>query len=132
MGVNCEIYTDPVFEIMKVSTLKEGDVAIGISFTGRLRDTVESLKLAKEQGAVTIGFVGDPESPIMKYVDIPLTTAKLSKDYYDSALSIRVSEFVVMEILCTLISMRLERPMGPTTGREHVVSIRRIWPGEEI
>ena len=132
MGVNCELYSDPVFEIMKVGTLKEGDAAIGISFTGRLRDTVQSMKLAKEQGAVTIGFVGYPDSPIMKYVDIPLTTTKLSKDYYDSALSIRVSEFVAMEILCTLISMRLERPMGPTTAREHIVSIRRIWKDEDI
>ena len=132
LGVNCELYTDPVFEIVKVGTLKEGDVAIGISFTGRLRNTVESLKLARERGATTIGIVGYLDSPIMQYVDLVLNTTRLSKDYYDSALSIRVSEFIVMEILCTLTATRLERPMSPTTAPEHVVSIRRIWGDERI
>ncbi len=132
LGVNCEIYSDTVFEIMKIGTLKEGDVAIGISFTGRLRDTVQSLKLAKEQGATTIGIVGDLESPIVKYSNILLNTTQLTKDYYDSALSIRISEFVVMEILCTLISAHLRQALGPTTAREHIVSIRRIWENEEI
>ena len=130
LGINCELHSDSVFEIMRVGTLEEGDAAIGISFTGRLRDTVESLMLAKERGAVTIGLVGDLDSPIMKYVDIPLVTTKLDKDYYDSALSIRVSEFIGMEILCTLISMKLNLSIAPTTAREHVVSIRRIWEEE--
>lgn len=132
LGVNCEMYSDTVFEIMKVGTLKEGDVAIGISFTGRLRDTVQSLKLAREQGATTIGIVGDLESPIVQYTDILLNTTQLTKDYYDSALSIRISEFIVMEILCTLISAHLKQALGPTTAREHIVSIRRIWGNEEI
>ena len=132
LGLNCEIYSDSVFEIMKIGTLQEGDVAIGVSFTGRLRDTVQSMKLAQEQGAVTIGIVGDLESPLVRYANILLNTTKLTKDYYDSALSIRISEFVVMEILCALISTRMEQSLGPTTAREHVVSIRRIWDDEEL
>ena len=132
LGLNCEVYSDSVFEIMKISTLKEGDVAIGISFTGRLRDTVQSLKLAQEQRATTIGIVGDLESPIIRYANILLNTTKLTKDYYDSALSIRISEFVVIEILCAMISMRMKQSLGPTTAREHVVSIRRIWDDEKI
>ena len=42
------------------------------------------------------------------------------------------SLFIVMEILCTLIATRLERPMSPTTAPEHVVSIRRIWEDEKL
>lgn len=132
LGLNCELYSDTVFEIMKVGTLKECDVAIGISFTGRLRDTVQSMKLAQEQGALTIGIVGDLESPIVRYSNILLNTTQLTKDYYDSALSIRVSEFIVMEILCTMISSRLKQSLGPTTSRQHVVSIRRIWDDEDF
>ena len=130
LGFPCETYMDSVFEIMKVGSLRENDVVIGITYTGRLRTTVDSLKLAKLRGATTIGLIGHLDSPIMEYVDIPLHTTKLTKDYYDLALSIRVSEISVIEILTTFLSMRLNRPITNTTGKDHVVSIRRISPGE--
>lgn len=127
LGLNCETYMDSVFEIMKVGTVREGDVVIGITYTGRLRNTVESLKLAKERGATTIGLVGYLHSPVMKYVDIVLNTTKLTKDYYDSALSIRVSEMLIIEILAMLLAVNLHKTIEPTTARDHVISIRRIW-----
>jgi len=130
LGLSCETYMDSVFEIMRVGSLEENDVVIGITFTGRLRNTVDSLKLAKERHATTIGLVGYLHSPIMDYVDILLNTTKIKKGYYDSALSIRVSEIAVIEILSTLLAMRLDRPIEPTTDPHHVVSIRRIWGDE--
>lgn len=122
LGLNCESYMDSVFEIMKVSSLREGDVVIGITFTGRLRNTLESMQLAKQRGAVTIGMVGYLESPIIPYVDILLNTTNLKKDYYDSALGTRISEIAVIEVLTTLLSIRLDRPIKEPTA----VAIRRV------
>lgn len=131
LGLPCETYMDSVFEIMKVGSLEEGDVVIGVTYTGRLRNTVDSLKLAKQRGATTIGLVGYLDSPVMDYVDVVLNTTRLTKDYYDSALSIRVSEMLVIELLSTLLAMKLDRPISPTISPDHVVSIRRIWDEEK-
>ena len=126
LGIVCETYMDSVFEIMKVGQLKEGDVAIGVTYTGRLRSTIESLQLAKERGATTIGLIGVLDSPIIPYVDILLNTTELEKDYYDSALSIRISENLVVELLATLVAMRKERAVAPALSDKHVISIRRV------
>lgn len=130
IGLPCEMYNDPVFEIMKIGSLQPGDVAIGITFTGRLRDTVDSLSVAKKCGATTISFTGFPESPVTDVTDIIITTTRINKDYYDSAISIRVSEMMAAEILSTLVAMRLSRPIEPTISKEHVVSVRRIWDNQ--
>lgn len=79
------------------------------------------------RGATTIGLVGFHDSPIIRYTDIVLNTTKLTKDYYDSGLSIRVSELAAIELLCTLVALKLNRPIEPTIARDHVVSRRRVW-----
>lgn len=101
-------------------------MVIGITFTGRLRNTVENLKLAQERNTTTIDLVRYLHSPIMAYVDILLNTTKIKKGYFDSALSICVSEIAVIEFLSTFLAMRLDRPIESTTGPHYVVSIRRI------
>lgn len=130
LGIDCAFYEDSVFEIMKVGQLGKEDVAIGITYTGRLKNTIDSLKLAKERGATTIGLIGNSESPAVDNVDIFLKTTEITKDYYDSALSIRISENVVIEILSMLIAMRLDKAIEPTVSGDHIISIRRIKESE--
>ncbi len=127
MGIECETYMDSVFEIVKADKLREGDVIIGITYTGRLRNTIESFEVAKKHGATTIALVGYTDSPIIKYTDLVLNTTKLTKDFYDSALSIRVSELAAIELLLTLLALKLNRTMKPTNTPDHVVHIRRVW-----
>lgn len=126
LGVVCETYMDSVFEIMKVGQLTERDVAIGVTYTGRLRNTIESLRAAKERGATTIGLIGISDSPVVPYVDIFLNTTKLDKDYYDSALSVRISENLVIEILAMLIAIRLDKAIVPAVSDKHIISTRRV------
>lgn len=127
MGIECETYMDSVFEIVKADKLREGDVIIGVTYTGRLRNTIESFEVAKKHGTTTIALVGYTDSPIIKYTDLVLNTTKLTKGFYDSALSIRVSELAAIELLLTLLALKQNRTMEATSSPDHVVSIRRVW-----
>lgn len=122
LGMRCEIYSDAVFETCAIDTLTERDLVIGITYTGRIRNTFESIRLAKQRGAVTIGLIGYLKSPIMEFIDIVLHTTNVKKDYYDSGLSTRVSEIAVIEILSTMLSMRLNKPIREPAS----VEIKRI------
>jgi DNA-binding MurR/RpiR family transcriptional regulator len=131
LGLFCETYMDSVFEIMNVDSMTPDDVLIGISYTGRLRNTVDSLNLAKKRGATTIGLVGFLNTPMIEYVDILLNTTRINKDYYDSALSVRISEMAVIEILSALLAVRLNRAVESDIAEDHIVSLRRITKEEQ-
>ncbi len=125
MGIPCEVYMDSVYEIMKVNSLGEGDLVIAITYTGRIRTTVESLQLAKSRGVRTVCLIGVPDSPAMEYVDIALNTTGTCRNYQDSEISVRISESIVIEILSALLAASGELPAA---GRleDPAVSRRRI------
>lgn len=129
MHLPLENYGDPVFEIMKVSTVTPKDVVIGISYTGRLKNTIDSLRVAKERGATTIGLIGAPDSPILEYVDIVLHTTSVRKQYYQGALSRRVSELAVVEVLYSLLAARIDAAVEEAGDQEYpnrYIDIRRV------
>lgn len=126
IGINCEMYMDSVYEIVKVDCLEKDDVVIGITYTGRLKNTIDSMRLAKKKGACTIGLIGYLNSPAMDYVDIVLNTTSLNKEYYDSELSVRISEMVVLEILATLLTTKFPAGQDETRLENPAVRLRRI------
>lgn len=74
LGISCKAYDDPHIQAMSASTMNFGDVVIGVSHTGSTKDTVDSVKIAKEHGAFVISITDHPKSPIAKYSDIVLET----------------------------------------------------------
>ena len=125
LGFNCEVYLDSIFEIMKVNTLGKDDVVIAITYSGRVRTTVESLELARSNGVTTIGLTAYLDSPIMNYVDIVLNTSSIYKDYPTSEISGRISEIIVIEILTTLLSVNGKLPNADRV-EDPAVAKRRI------
>ena len=129
MNLPIENYSDPVFEIMKVSTVNPKDIVIGITYTGRLKNTIDSLRIAKERGATTIGLVGAPDSPILEYIDIVLHTTSVKKQFYQGALSRRVSELAVIEVLYSLLAARIDTSVEEAGDKENpnrYIDIRRV------
>lgn len=63
---------DFVFERQVSSFVEEGDVAIGLSTSGKSLNVIKGLIKAKEKGALTIGFTGEKPSKIEEIVDICL------------------------------------------------------------
>ncbi len=126
MGLRCHMYLDSVFEIINIDRLAPGDVVIDISFPGSLRTGIDSMKLAKERGAVTIGIVGMQDSPILEYLDIVLTTASPKQEYYHSDLSVRIAELVVIGILTTLLDVKYKERFGEMKAVAPATAIREV------
>lgn len=93
---------------MKVSSLniKKGDVAIGISHSGRTIATIEALKQAAEKGAETICITSYPKSEITKASDLAIEIYSDEVDYPMEAISSRIAHLSVIDVLTIALSAR--------------------------
>lgn len=91
---------------MKVSSLniKENDVAIGISHSGRTIVTIEALQLAKKKGARTLCITSYPDSPITAHSDCTLEIYSDEIDYPMEAISSRIAHLSVIEAITIALS----------------------------
>ncbi|MGP4078738.1 MurR/RpiR family transcriptional regulator [Pseudalkalibacillus sp. R45] len=81
------------------ANLTEADVAFGISYSGRTKDVIESLKIAKEKGAKTISLTKFGSNPVADLTDINLFTSSLEQSIRSGAMSSRISQLNVIDIL---------------------------------
>lgn len=105
-GMKCGVDLDADTQVMSASLLKKGDVAIGISYSGRSYITIRSLRLAKERGATTITLTGHARSPILKVSDVVLFTTAKETLYKSEAFASRIAEITVLDALLMAVSMR--------------------------
>lgn len=68
----------------KVEVLTSKDALIAISFGQCLRDTVDSVLLAKKQGVPTFGITDSNSSPIARHCDTHLITSVVSPSFLTS------------------------------------------------
>lgn len=107
IGLPIDTYTDAHVQAMAATTLKKGDVAVGISVSGSTKDTVDSLTLAKESGAAVICITHYARSPITKIANVVLLTAAKESPLQGGALSSKIAQLHVVDILHTAIAMRI-------------------------
>ena len=59
-----------IFSRQLRALVRPGDVAVGISTSGKSANVLRGLQAARNQGALTIGFTGAGEAPILELCDI--------------------------------------------------------------
>ena len=99
VGYNAVAYTDNHMQMIAVSHLKEGDVAIGISHSGSSKDVIEALQIAKLHGATTVCITNKGMSPIQKYSDMVLYTSSEEPRYNLLALNSRIAQLSIIDAL---------------------------------
>lgn len=93
---------------MKVSTMNicAGDVAIGISHSGRTIATVETLQMAKAQGAITACITSFARSPITACCDHAVVICSEEIRYPIESVSARIAHITVMDAVTMALSAR--------------------------
>lgn len=106
IGLPAYAATDP--HIMRISAgmLDTGCVAVGISHTGRTKDTVRTLQIAHSKGAKTVCITSFMKSPITEVSDIQLVTSTPETRVMKEALSSRIAHIALLDSLCTCVALR--------------------------
>jgi len=71
LGVPAVAYSDPHVHAMSASLLGKGDVVVAISGTGRTRELIRSVEIARDAGATVIAITASG-SPLARLADVAL------------------------------------------------------------
>jgi len=108
LGLNVDANLDAHIQAISAVSLTEKDVAVGISFSGSTKDTVETCKLAKEAGAKVIAITNYARSPITSVADIVLLTSAKETPLRSGALTSKIAQLHILDILYTAVAVRLK------------------------
>lgn len=99
-------WPDPHAAVTSAALLDRGDLAIGISHTGRTGDTIASLLEAGSRKATTVAITNFPGSPIARVADHVLTTAARETTFRSGAMASRIAALTVVDCLFVAVAQR--------------------------
>jgi DNA-binding MurR/RpiR family transcriptional regulator len=92
--------------LTNAALLGPGDVAIGLSHSGRTREVIEVLAEAADHGALTVAVTSFPRSPLAEVADVVMTTAVQETTFRLAALSALHSQLLVLDLIYVAVAQR--------------------------
>jgi DNA-binding MurR/RpiR family transcriptional regulator len=85
--------------LTSAALLRAGDVAIGFSHSGRTREAVEFLRVARRAGASTVAVTNVQDSLLSKHADVTLRTAVRETTFRSGAMASRIAQLTVVDYI---------------------------------
>lgn len=98
VGVQAHAISDPHFQAQVASLLSPSDLVIGLSLSGKTKDTYDSLKIAQKNQVKIIAITNYLLSPIAQLADIVLQTA-IEEFFNGASLAGKVSQLFLCDLL---------------------------------
>jgi DNA-binding MurR/RpiR family transcriptional regulator len=105
IGIECKQYVDPHRQLMAVTLLRENDLVIGVSHSGRTRNVVNALKVARECGAKTMCITDFPHSPITEYADICVYAVHVENSLGVEMVSTRAAHLALIDAIMVAVAL---------------------------
>lgn len=106
-GVSSQAYNDNVDAQLAAATLKNGDVAVGIAYSGEIRSVIKALETASKNGATTVVITAVPNSSMAKIADYSII---YSSNIPDDLCYFHVCNICEISILGAIQTEILRRP----------------------
>lgn len=106
IGKNIEVIADPHSQVMRTASMDEDTVVVAISITGSTRDTVDSVKAAKDKGARIISITNYTRSPLTRFSECVLLSSAKESPLDSGSLVSKVAQLFVIDLICTGLSIR--------------------------
>ncbi|GAA3986118.1 MurR/RpiR family transcriptional regulator [Allokutzneria multivorans] len=92
--------------LSSAALLRPGDLAIGVSHSGRTREVIEFLAEAAEHGAMTVAVTSYPRSPLAGTAELVLTTETHETSFRLASLSALHSQLLVLDLVYVAVAQR--------------------------
>ena len=129
LGLSTKAVTDSHVQAVSAAFTGPKVATVTISHSGRTKETLEATRLAREAGARTICITNYGKSPLQQYSEIVLFTAAQETKYRMEALSSRIAQLFVIDVLyARLALMRWNNSLAAIQKSYDVISTKRIEP----
>jgi DNA-binding MurR/RpiR family transcriptional regulator len=112
LDIQAEAYSDSYQMLNQALRMKKGEVALGISTTGRSAMTVEALQLASKGGATTIGISNCMKSPLHKASHVFFCTSFPESRVTVAGLSPLVAQVCLIDAIYLLAARQKKAALG--------------------
>ncbi len=97
----CNVFDDWHTQLIMAKNTKADDLGIIFSYSGKTEEMIKCAETIKQNGAKIILITGFENSPISKYADVILNVAATEYLFRSGAMSSRISQMNVVDILYT-------------------------------
>ncbi|MGM0875631.1 MAG: MurR/RpiR family transcriptional regulator [Bacillota bacterium] len=126
-GLRVHAVSDTHFQLMAASQMTEEDCAVFISHSGSSKDILHILNVVKSTGAKTIAITNYAKSPLSAAVDIPLYTISEETDYRSEALSSRIAQLTLIDVLyVNILIKRGSQGQDALKKMREAITVKRI------
>lgn len=98
---NCHLSEDWHAQLLQARNMTERDLAVIISYSGMTEEMLACAKAVKQQGAPVIAVSRFEDSPLAKLADYNLAVAATELVFRSGAMSSRISQLGIIDILYT-------------------------------
>ncbi|MDH5637628.1 MAG: MurR/RpiR family transcriptional regulator [Nitrospinota bacterium] len=106
IGVPVTLQTDAHLQMMEAALLTKKDAVLAISHSGATMDPVETARVAKATGAAVVCITNNALSPLARISDIVLLTASRETLFRAEALSSRIAQATIIDILYVMMGLK--------------------------
>lgn len=104
IGVNAHAWGEVHQGLASAAILPDESVAIGISNSGRTKETIEMLEQAKLSGAFTVAITSDRNAPLAQVADAYIVNATPKLYLQPDDLSAKHAQLLVLDLLYLLVA----------------------------
>lgn len=124
LGKNCQHYDDMHMQLSVAATLKKGDAAVLISYSGKTDQILKLMSLFKEAEVTTIAITKYGKTPLSKGCDIILSMLSTDIPVRTASLSTRLSQLVVVDMLFTGVACLHYDTVEPMLEKSYQLCIK--------
>lgn len=105
-GVTTWLWTEVHDALASAALLGRQDVAIAVSHSGAVSETIEMLTEADSRGALTVAITSYSDSPITEVADVVLTSATRGTGFRADLLAARHAQLLVADLVYIAVAQR--------------------------
>lgn len=133
LGIPCHVATDGHSQSHKAILLKNHDVVVAVSHSGRTYDIISALDVAKKQGATIIAITQFGHTPITEVADIVLFTSSRETAFRTEAMASRIVQSAILDSIFVGVALsRYEEVIRNYEKSREVAEMMRIDHIREI
>ncbi|MGE5572623.1 MAG: MurR/RpiR family transcriptional regulator [Bacteroidota bacterium] len=99
IGLSTGFNSNSYLQAVSAAVLTSEDVAVGISYSGSTRDTIEALSIARKAGATTVAITNFRDMPISDAADIVICTKADEALFQGGAMASRTAQLAVIDLI---------------------------------
>lgn len=108
LGLPASYVSDVLLCPVSASMLNQESLVIAISSSGRTKDILDAVQVAKERGASVVCFTSNASGPIATVADEVLITAPSGSNISNRMEEVRLSQLFLIDCLCSYIRYKTD------------------------